>query len=288
MLIRGRGPGEYQYITNCNYDSERQILSIYDNIGQKLILYRTDGEFLKDIPVKMGRSGLIVSTEMINLPNGNYLGYSPTLFESVGNYSGLWEMDLEGNHVKSLFLYDIHVWTMFAGGSSLQQLADGTISIRDLMHHDIYHYKDDMVKRYISYEIKDSKLIKYQGTDVSLDIPFMFCRSSHESKDYIISNWVDESRDNVFGLYDKRRNKMRFTDTFDNFGLDAIWTSAQVNSSIDNILLINLSGTRIEQMLNDEATSEKARKILNTLKDGRSETEMESMNPILELLYLKI
>ena len=285
---RGRGPGEYLSITSCNYDNTREILSIYDGIGQKLLLYRTDGEFIKDIPVKVGEGSMVIVVyEMINLPNGNYLCYNNALFENTGNYSGLWEIDSEGTFVKSLFRYDIMVPTMFAQPTYyFQQLTDGTISIRDIMHHDIYHYKDGGLKRYVSYEIKDSKLVKYQGNPVP-DESFMYCLSSHESSGYIISSWADENWDIVFGLYDKRQNKIRFAETFDNSGLDAVWTEGRTNSNRDNILIVRLPGTRIEQMLSDESTSEKTRKLLNTLKDNRSGTEMESMNPILELLYLK-
>jgi len=107
---KGQGPGEYLNIASCNYDNERETLIIHDNLGGKLLLYRTTGEFIKEISVKIAKGREIINIgAIINLPNGNYLCYNNALYKDFGKYSGLWEIDKDGNFVKNLLRYDVTV-----------------------------------------------------------------------------------------------------------------------------------------------------------------------------------
>ena len=285
---RGQKAGEYMNIASCNYDSEGKTLIIYDNIGTKLLLYRTTGEFIKEVSIKKTKGKEIVNIgAIINLPNGNYLCYNNALYKDLGNYSGLWEIDKDGNFVRTLLKYDVAVPAIFTlNNPTFQSLTDGTIAIRDAMHHDIYHYNAGEINKYISYEIKDSKLIKHQGTPL-LNQPILSCIGFHESNNYIITHWKDETGVFIFGLYNKSLNKVRFTNTFESSDLNVIWPLERINSNRDNMIFVSLSGTKIMQILKENTVSEQTRNILSGFIKNMNEDEIKNMMPIIEVLFLK-
>ena len=282
---RGRGPGEYLNITSCNYDNARQILSVYDGTSMKLLLYNLNGDLIQETPIITSNGAPI--RQIINLPNGNYLCYSEMLSEKVGDYSGLWEMGSQGNFIRNLFRYDIEATPVFFSPqySSLQHLSDGTITIKDIMHHDIYHYNNGSLQRYISYESKyDNQIaLTFENRE---EVRSVVCMTAQEKGDYIISFWAVSPLP-FFSLYDKKQNKNRFTDTFDNSNINAVWNPSMKDSNSDSVLVIEISGSTIIRMLNDENTSAHTKKVLNNLVAGMSESDIEAMNPILEILYLK-
>jgi len=286
---RGRGPGEYLNITSCNYNSERQILSIFSDVASKLLLYNLNGDFIKEVIFKTENGAAI--RDIIDLSNGNYLGFNNLLSSMAGNCSGLWEMSSEGKFVRNLFKYDTEA--LYAHNpyySNLWRLSDGTIAIRDPMYHDIYHYNEGEIKRYISYELNYDNQLSLTPENIN-DVKHVRCMTAQEGSNYIISHWIvlpaDPELIPLFSLYDKRLNKIRFTEAFDDSEMDAIWPGGLVDSCMDNAVLSMLSGLRIIKLLSENSYSDNVKRALNNLIEGMREDEIENMNPILEILYLK-
>ena len=282
---RGRGPGEYLSITSCNYDSDRQIFSIYDDNSCKLLLYYRNGEFIKESSIVTENGAAI--DDVINLHTGNYLCYNSITTREVGNYSGLWEMDSDGNFVKNLFKYNTVVPFIYnPGHSNFSILTDGTIILRDAMYHDIYLYKDGDIKKYLSYNIKDDILYKYQGL-VLAEEGYVFCMTSQIKSNYIINWWKDKTFSTFFSLY-KEDDNIKFTDSFDDSDVnDAIWAQKMIDSNMNDALIVEISSMVILELLNNENTPQYLKNRIANLKGDKSEEEIENMNPILELLYLK-
>ena len=286
---RGRGPGEYLEITSCDYNKERQTIFVYDDASSKFLLYNITGDFIKEVST-ISSDGRPLIRDIISLPNNNYLCTNEVKPFANDNYSGLWEIDSDGNFVRSLFKYDIVVPSVLnIHCSGFQRLADGTIAIRDILHYDIYHYNErEGLSRYISYETENDKRTKYQGKDYVPGLKYPHCASYKESNNFIISCWDDENSIPIYSLYDKNQNKNRFADVFDNSDIIGIvWKGGIIDSNLDNVLLVELPSTQIIKLLNEYATSESAKEILNNLEISMTEEELEAMNPVLELLYLR-
>jgi len=281
---KGRGNGEYLSITSSNYDSESGILSIYDGLTGKMLLYSLTGDFLKEFGVYNG--GVSIIRDVINLPKGHYLCYNKVEYSKSGDYSGLWEIDSEGNFVKNVFRYKATIPSINnLLYSYFQQLPGGVISLRDMMHHDLYHYDGNNIKRYVSYDVEDNKLLKYKGKSYSEERS-VFCLTSQEKGNYIISNWIDENGQPFFSLYDKDRTENKFITSFDDSDIEGIWFSKIVDSNVDSFLLIELPGTYIMSRSKVD-TAIRQRRILDSLRFNLSEEQVVSMNPVLELLYIK-
>jgi hypothetical protein len=283
----GRGPGEYLSIIVSNYDKERQIISIYDIETRKLLLYRLNGEFIRDIPIITKNQTLCVIYDMITLPNGNYLCFNSDQ-EIVGDMSGMWEVDSDGKFVKNLFKYkDIVPSVNAIHISDFNRLADGTIAFKDPMHHDIYHYKEGKLSRYISYDIENNILLNYIGESYTSE-RFPFCYIAQNKDNYIISQWYDIERSTFLSLYDKKRNKIKFSTKFDDSNIhNAMWVGNMVETNMSNSILISISSSVIAREVEKNTISNYAKMIYDSLNTNISEKEIETMNPIVEILYLK-
>jgi hypothetical protein len=282
---RGRGPGEYLKITASTYDYKKQLLIIYGDTARKLLVYNLAGDCIKEIPFETEREAAL--RDIAKLPNGNYLCYNDIATSNKNNDSGLWEMDSAGVFVRNLFRYDIAIKSRSSISAKFQQLSDGTISLQDALHNDIYYYKDSKLRRYISYvpnyEVTQPPAAKANGSNIV---------TAQVKENYIITDWAvnpplygtSPGVPPMFSLYDKRRNKNKFTLGFDNSDINAIWDPLMTDTNRDDILLIPLYGGAKSSK---EITSEHDKTILGTLTGGMSEGEAKTMNPILEILYMR-
>jgi len=286
---RGRGPGEYLGITSCNYDNERRQLSIYDDSTHKLLLYDLLGNFIKEILIDTAKSAPMRAPirDMVNLPNGHYLCYNELISQEAGDCSGLWEIDSDGNFVRNIFKYDITIPFVYNRYYSyFQTLLDRTTAVRDILHNDIYYYKNGKIIKYISWDIMDNILMNYIGQDFSEET-FSYCLTIQDKNGYVIGTWIDKNGQPTYFRYNKNHNKIGFAETFDNSDIDAVWTHKVIDSNLNNALLIDLSSMSVTRMLKQESTPPHTKEILNRLNAGMSEAEIEKANPIIEILYLK-
>ena len=288
---RGQGPGEYVSLSYCMFDEQKQQLIVYDNHVNKMLFYDFSGNLIREI-FKFCEGTIL--RDIINLDNGNFLCYE---FDGIGNeridekYIGLWEVDADGKFIRSYFTYNVKLPTTF-GSTYLQRLHDGTISITDNYHQDIYHYKNEALEKYISYNIKGNKLPRYIGkTSRDGDMADMInvrAYSHQEKGDYIITLWLDHKFPRpqaFFSLFSKKDKKvLRYWDAFNSYdpAVPAVM-SWMIDSNSSDILVCNLSINYIDEHLDNQNLPELVRDSLMSLSAKLGDSE----NPVLELLYIK-
>ena len=136
-------------------------------------------------------------------------------------YTGLWEVDAEGRFLRNHFIYSTILPVVFGRLSNFQQLSDETVTIRDQIHNDIYHYYNGAVERYIYYDIKGNGLSEMIGTEVYEEAPrHLRAFTAQEKGNYIISLWIEEGSNRLFSLFSKKDKRVRYWDAF--YSYDAV------------------------------------------------------------------
>ena len=281
---RGQGPGEYISLHSCLIDEQRQQLIIYDIITKKMLFYDLSGNFIKEI---LNFSEGTIVRNVINLPDGHFLCYT---FDCVGSveakYTGLWEVDANGEFLNNYFTYDFILPALHGNSSHLQLLSNEVIGLRDQIHSDIYHYHNKAVEKYISYDIKGSKLSQTIGTTFT-DNHNIYANSYQEKGDYIITLWCDETfprSQTLFSLFSKKNKEVFYWDAFYSYDTTIPGVmSWMLDSNSPEIIVCELNRIIIDEHLADKNLPEVARNALSLL----SEKICESENPVLELLYIK-
>jgi len=278
---KGRGAGEYVSMASCMFDEQKQELLVYDMLAKKILFYDLSGNYLRDIP--QFSDGVFIN-DIINLPNGHFLCYK---YNDVGKadekYTGLWEVDAEGQFLSNYFSYKV-VLPFVHGAPHFQQIQNGVISLRDNTHNDLYHYHDGVVERYISYNIKGSKLPEQIGVTMALENKNIRASRSEEKGNYIVTLWVDEANQILFSLFSKRTKTVRYWDGY--YSYDANIPGVMhysITSNSSDILVCYLGKEDIDKHLANQNLPESTRSTLE-----RQLKKMEkSENPVLELLYIK-
>lgn len=283
---RGQGPGEYLSISSCIFDGQQLI--IYDTQSKKMLFYDLSGNFLREISKFC--DGTIIR-DIINLPNGNFLCYT---FDCVGDvdekYTGLWEVDANGNFLKNYFTYNIILPVLHYLPSHFQYLPNGAILLRDNTHNDIFHYRNGTVERYISYSINGNRLPEMVGFTMYKDKPKNIkAFKSQETDDYIITRWMDALDEPLFSVFSKKDKKVRYLDSYTYDEAVPGILSWLADSNRPDILVCELRGISeisvmsIEKYLADQNLPQSTRNVLQSLVSKIDGSE----NPILELLYIK-
>ncbi|MCL2738371.1 MAG: 6-bladed beta-propeller [Bacteroidales bacterium] len=279
---KGRGPGEYLSLSSCMFDERKQQLIIYDILAKKILFYDLFGNFVKEIPEF---SENVIIRDIINLPNGHFLCYTPDLVGKVdAKYTGLWEVDADGRFLRNYFTYNIILPVAFKFESNFQQLQNKTISLVDQIHNDIYHYHNGVVEKYISYNIKGNKLWGLKGIDLAKNERNIMAFKTQEKGDYIITLWADEANQMLFSLFSKKDKEVRYWDAY--YTYDAAIPGVlfvPVDSNRPDMLVCKLNGNIIDRYLADPNLPESVRKAL----EPYSSPITGSANPVLELLYIK-
>lgn len=209
---QGRAKGEYLSLEMFDVNPSNNEISVYDQAGNKMLVYSTTGEYLRDFVVD--RSVEYYRSFSV-LPNGDYVCYNPDYQEDKSYHRGVWIVNKDGLFVKQLAscesdykmhnpVYDTH----------FSRLTDGTVCImsdsdKDNVYHvscggDIttaYHFKSD-VKMPLSMTSNDGML-----SDVELMSPLHYLIIRYiETDNWIIAGAVNGRKYmNVF--YDKINQK---------------------------------------------------------------------------------
>jgi hypothetical protein len=283
----GQGPGEFIGIAASLFDCVSKSIIIYNNKLRKMLFFTLDGEFIKEIK-RFNENNLI--RDMINLPNGNFLCYTYDLTsKQVGKKaSGLWEVDSLGNFVRSFFtLEDLYPVIYNSYNSQFTLLPNGKISVKDAVWSNIYHFGDDTLKKYISYEITGNILNSLKGNSYS---PKSYTSSltSQDKGNYIFTYWNDGTPEGYYTVYSKKSNKNILNKMF--------WAGRKVvepssmpftDSNDFNVLVSSIMGDDIFDFLKENNASSETKNSLNELIKGMNEREITDMNPVLQLLYIK-
>jgi hypothetical protein len=286
---RGRGPGEYLALSEVMFDEINKRIIVYDVVSKKLIYYDESGALVKEIN-NFSQNAVIRS--IINLPDGGFLCYTFDLTPVEGKVtgSGLWKVNSEGELIESYFTQSLdYDWGFSYQYSNLQLVDNGIFSIQNPNTNDIYHYDSGKgsVEGYINY---------LQPVDIST-IPnevagnYFVSSNVQESDVYVYSRWSNMSGDAGFlSFYDKSKKSMTYFKSpfdFHDSALTAI-PCMDINSNRKDVLVTAIFGTSILKRMNDPTTPIRTKEVLQKLVAGKSEEEILTMNPILQLLHFKV
>jgi hypothetical protein len=286
---QGRGPGEYVDASALLFDPDRGTIMVYDAGTKKLLFYTLDGTFVKEIT---GFSNNATIRDIINLPGGHFLCYTfdRTLEKAGEKASGLWEVDSSGNFTRSFFtIPDLYPVVHTFDNSQFGLLEGGAISIRDARFNDIYHLEGDSLRKHVAYKIKHDNLHLFKGLSYT---PEKFTKSltSQEKGDYIFTYWmgIDER---FYTVYSRKENQTALI-----YPVEAFWEGHKVakpmsylfkDSNRTDILLTAVLGMEIPEFLEKEDADPAVKAALREIIAGMSEKEIDDMNPVLQLLYVK-
>ena len=281
----GQGYGEYVGMRIGFYNSDDKKIIIFG--ANKLLYYALDGTLIKEI---LGFGTETVLWDMVNLPNGNLLCYAHTVTQKyAGKKSGLWEADTDRNFVRNIFTIE-EVYPIVTGNSHFQLLPKNKIMFRDALFNGIHYLENGELRKFISYEIKDDIVPKFRGVTYAEGENFIKSITAQESENYIFTYWLKiETNRNFYTVFNKETGESILvapSDVFWQGVVKPMYPCAVVNNRLD-ILVTVLSGNEILDYLNAKDSNPVIKNQLRELIEGMSEGEILTMNPVLQLLYVK-
>jgi len=300
---RGRGPGEYIRIQNVMYDALNDNLIVYAGAPYwKMIHYTLEGSVVKEISsFDEPRS----ARDIINLPNGNFLCYDFLAMEK-GDF-GLWETDSEGKFVRWVLKQKEFHPTVAGYDTFLYRLPDNKVGFMYMTSEDTFIYENDSLRKCISYEVNGKTAKDYYGVNNNdfaehfMNGVFFNVRlNSSDKGKYVFTKWLDETMFPYYTLVDKEKGSVRVGRTLnvelpdgttilganENRKYDVIEYD-MVNNDIENTMIIPVYAGAILDALEDENISEKTKQDLKKLTDEMTARQIEEMNPVLQILYVK-
>jgi hypothetical protein len=287
---RGRGPGEYVSMSTVLFDPKEGNIIVYDARSFKMLFFSMEGGLIREIS-NFCKNTLV--RDIINLPDGNFLCYTYDYTEKkVGHKaSGLWEVDSLGNYIQSFFCYETLYPAIFNYSNSyFTRLSENVVGLRDALTNEVYYIEKGKLHTHISYKISNYDRNKYAG-DTYTEKKFTTSLTHQDKENYIFTEWTD--LDNIFYTIHSKKDfdktnliypaKNLFSDRKVieplNFGF--------IDSNNYNALITILSGTSLLDFIKDNQASDEIKdKIQNIIAD-MSKDEIEDMNPVLQLLYIK-
>ena len=275
---KGQGEGEYISIYRFLIDELNKHLIIYDNNSNKLIYYTLEGKYVKEIN-KFGEGTII--RDIINLPNGKFLCYTPDYLENT-EYRGVFEIDSSGNLRKIYFNPPKYPITLNEASFYLNKLADGTITINSGDYNKVFHFKDDSLKCFITYKTNRKSPIDYPNTEYNSTLPITPIMDITEKENYILTTWYDFNEGKSYNaFYSKKEQKTEFGKfRFEYNTITGIPTFG-IHFNDPNKLLNAIYGYQIPEILESKMVSEEIKEILRKVPDP------ENANPVLEIQHLK-
>jgi hypothetical protein len=285
----GRGPEEFLGFVTVLLDPAREQLIVYSQAARKVLFYGLDGSFVKEITDF--NDGAFIH-EIMNLPNGNFLCYMyDSTPETVGEKaSGLWEVDSAGNFVRGHFtIQDVYPTGYNRDNFHFTSLPGGKVSLRDAQFNDIYHFEGDSLRKYISYHIKNDPYLTFKGLSFTME-KYTKNMGSQEKGNYIFTAWMDFV-ERFYTVYSKRDEQTVLI-----YPVKAFWEGHKVAEPMyylfidcnrSDILLTAVAGLSIPEFLEKEDADPAVKAALREIIAGMSEKDIDDMNPVLQLLYVK-
>ena len=161
------------------------------------------GDFIKEIN-QFSESAVI--RDIINLPNGNFLCYCFD-FSDGYKYAGLWEVDSKGEFLKMhLDRKYGYPFVLNEDYSYLYPMDDGVgLSCGDV--NEIYHFRQDSLYKYLSYEIKNGMSIEdVKNNKISKGDGYVSKIKTQEKGNILLTEWSDEENRSFISLFSKKDN----------------------------------------------------------------------------------
>ena len=280
----GGGPGEYLHLSKIMCDSINKHIIIFDYHQNKIIYHDLQGVFIKEIS---GFSDNWSITDVINLPNGNFICYRVDSRDE-SEQSETWLVDSEGKIVKTLIHNSVQdaLLRLNYDRSYLYYLSEGKVGLATEYMDDIYHIQEDgdTARKYISFNVEGKNL-----DDIKSNAKAKFISKSrvHEKGNYVLTEWIGEDMIGFFSLYSKKENTIEMGGIgYHSSILPTISGLLVDTNDCDNLVAV-IDSDRIMANLENNYIKENARKVLEKMIEGKSEREVEEMNPVIEIMYLK-
>ncbi|WP_455498294.1 6-bladed beta-propeller [Coprobacter sp.] len=275
---KGQGPGEYISLNKFLIDESKKQLIIYDADSRKLLYYTLNGKYIKEIN-KFGQN--VIIRDIINLPDGNFLCYTPDYTKNI-EYQGIFKLDSLGNPDKIYFNSEKYPILLKATETYFNKLSDGTVTIDAGDYNKIFHFKDDSLKCFISYITNKKSPTDYPNIDFESTLPMTPIMEITEKENYILTTWYDFNEEKAYqALYSKKIQKLDFGKFRFNNDLTTGIPSLEVHFNDPNKLLNVIYGYQIPEILESKMVSEEIKEILRKVPDP------ENANPVLEIQHLK-
>jgi hypothetical protein len=278
----GRASGEYLYASYLMVDDDKRQLMLYDIGLRKMIFYNFKGEYIKEINnFNEGH----VFRDIINLSNGNFLCYRYDLEKDYG-FHGLWETDSMGNYIRHLLKPDIeYPYIESEDPSFLYNVSDNKIGLMSV-ENDIYHYENDTLKKFITYNLDGINILNFPGEHKTRE-RFNRILSNFEKNNYLLTEWLSDKNKYFISLYSCIEKSIISFEAIDyESNINGI-IGHSIHSNLTDALLFVIPAGTVNTILNDNYVSEEIKDQLRNLLLEMSEEEIEDMNPILEIVYIK-
>jgi hypothetical protein len=292
----GRGPGEYINMLTALFDTVHKRVMIYDQNPRKMLFFTLEGEFIKGIS---GFSEKALIRDLCLLPNGHFLCYTfdcmtnerGETFPGSEKFSGLWEVDSAGIFIRNFFnVEEIYPGLFNQFNSYFNVSTEGRVSFRDALFNGIYHFEGDSLRQYVSFEIKNDPIYQYKGDRNPIGKKYTKSMSSHEKGNYIFVAWitVNDPQGYFITVYSKSEGKNILININHK---DDFWAgygeSGFTDSNRSDVLVTSIQGVKIYDILQSNKTVPAVKEKLQALIQGMSERDIDDMNPVLQLFYVK-
>lgn len=285
---RGKGPGEYATIRHALYDAERNRILVYDDILRKLIYYHMDGTMIKEI--QNFNEGYVIR-DLVNLPDGRFLCYTDDGFVGQGQgtddrFVGMWLTDSMGRYICNLLHYDI----LYPRASNtyqtyLHKQANGEVIFMDPIHSNVYLLSADTLRLRIRYDIQGPKAVDYPGMEVT-DQPYISATLVDWKGHYLYTWWADDAHKVIFTLFDNIKGTFQASRNID-ADIPGAVSALPVYSNRENAYLSVIPGSTFARLLTSDTCIPETKEYIQKLTVGMTSDQVESMNPVLQLWFVK-
>ncbi len=286
----GRGAEEYLRASNIMVDNTTGDIVVYSS--GRVLYYTSDGNFKKSVNLNRESEYPIRNVGIIN--DGHFICYTYDYSDEVAGVegSGIWELDSEGNFIKSYGVQNpIYPVLMNLTSPYIATVGDKNerVYIRDAVFSNLYSIQDGKIDTITRYAFNDSEFKSYAGErlyngDVESGWYVPTADASIVGGNWIFTSWEDQALANFVTLYNMDTQEIRFSDSWSNSSdndIQIIPNSMPVLSNMSNAMVFIAShATPLfdEYINNIDKTS-----ALGMVLSDRDEDD----NPILQVVYTK-
>lgn len=287
---RGRGAEEYLRTSNIMVDNTTGDIVVYSS--GRVLYYTCDGNFKKSVNLNRESEYPIRNIGMIN--DGHFICYTYDYSdESAGvEGSGIWELDSEGNFIKSYGVQNpIYPVLMNLTSPYIATVGDKNerVYIRDAIFSNLYSIQDGKIDTITRYDFNDSEYKSYAGErlyngDVEGGWYVPTADASIVGGNWVFTSWEDQTYEGFVTLFNMDTQEIRFSDSWSNStdkDIQIIPNSLPVLSNMGNAMVFVPSHST--PLLGDYINSIDKNSALGMVLSGRGEDD----NPILQVVYTK-
>lgn len=298
----GRSREEYLSMNAVAFDTLRGEVLVHDIMSEKLLVYGLDGA-CRDVTEGFGRNTGYACTRYVRdmqaLASGNVICSETIHGAGTDNRDGLWEMTRQGEFVRWIRQFDF-VHPAAGRDRKLTWMDDGRIAWSPIETNDDLAFDGDSLRRVVSYDVAGPTVRDYVGLPDPLFITahpgtFFAIRLMTQIKGrFVFTYWIDEKFDTFYTLYDRERRSLTAGDPDCRLADGSEWLPTGYNKRHKPQFIpvdANLAGTIVMPVLPvtllDSHLTPGGQATARRLTAGLSDTQVENMNPVLQLLRLK-